>query len=140
MHRHQPSMLGALALLIGVLASATTIAGTIVLEGISVPIANAGSNREGEVGDRIILDGRMSYAPASPQKPLAYVWSQLSGPATVTLTGVTTVSPSFTPSVPGLYVFSLVVWDNNVSSQPSTVQVNVLPADGGCLGCNPFSK
>ncbi|WP_410054186.1 PKD domain-containing protein [Cupriavidus sp. BIC8F] len=116
------------------------MAGTIVLEGLSVPIANAGANREGEVGDLVVLDGRRSYAPASPQKPLSYVWSQLSGPATVTLTGVTTVSPSLTPSVPGVYVFSLVVSDDNVRSTPSTVQVNVLPADGGCLGCNPFSK
>ena len=139
MQQLQP-LLGALALVIGVLMSVATIAGTIVLEGISVPIANAGSNGEGEVGDRIILDGRKSYAPASPQKPLAYVWSQLSGPATVTLTGVTTVSPSFTPSVPGVYVFSLVVRSDSVWSTQSTVQVNVLPVDGGCLGCNPFSK
>jgi len=117
-----------------------TAAGATVLEGTSVPIANAGPNREAEAGDLIVLDGKKSYAPKAPEKRLTYFWSQVSGPATVKLAGATTVSPSFTPTVPGLYVFSLVVRDDIISSLPSAVQVNVLPAERGCLGCNPFSK
>lgn len=105
-----------------------------------IPIADAGPNRGGEVGDLIILNGRRSYDPDTPPKPLTYLWSQVSGPTTVTLAGATTVSPSFTPSVPGLYVFSLVVRADISSSLRSTVQVNVRPAPSGCLGCNPFSE
>jgi len=113
---------------------AGTVAGAPVLEGTSVPIANAGPNREAEAGDLIVLDGKKSYAPIAPRKPLTYFWSQVSGPATVKLAGATTVSPSFTPTVPGVYVFSLVVRDDVNSSLPSTVQVNILPEERGCLG------
>ncbi|WP_437437731.1 PKD domain-containing protein [Trinickia violacea] len=70
---------------------------------------------------------------------MTYLWTQVSGPATVTLTGASMATPSFKPTVVGVYVFSLVVSDGVSSSKPATVKVYFEPANS-CAHCNPMTK
>ncbi len=57
------------------------------------------------------------------------VWSQDEGPSTATITNGTTISPTFSALVEGLYTFRLVATDNDNASTAGTVNVRVHPAD-----------
>jgi pimeloyl-ACP methyl ester carboxylesterase len=86
------------------------------------PIANAGSDQTVVVNTQIILDGTGSFDPDGGPDPLAYEWLQIGGPV-VTLTNPTAATPSFTLSVPGTYVFSLVVRDGVADSAADAVTI-----------------
>jgi hypothetical protein len=79
-----------------------------VIGGAFVPIdivANAGPDQIVQQGATVSLDGTGSTGAVS-----GWAWTQLSGPATVTLAGADTATPSFTaPASPGNYVFELTV-------------------------------
>ncbi|MGZ8217727.1 PKD domain-containing protein [Methylomagnum sp.] len=85
------------------------------------PVANAGPDRAVVVGNVVSLDGGGSADPDNG--PLAFVWSQTAGPASVTLANI--AQPSFTPTVPGSYVFSLAINDSDLTSAADTVTVVV---------------
>jgi hypothetical protein len=89
----------------------------------TAPVANAGPNQSVTAGDLVTLTGAGSTD--SNGNPLTYAWTLTSKPAlsTATLTGATTVSPTFTADLAGTYVASLVVNDGTVNSSPSTVTV-----------------
>ncbi len=88
------------------------------------PKANAGVDLSVYSGQSVQLDGSASSDPNGT--PVTYAWSQVgSSPAAVTLSGATAARPSFTPTVPGTYEFSLVVSDGVLSSTPDTVKVVV---------------
>jgi len=65
--------------------------------------------------------------------PLSYLWTQTSGPVTVSLSGATTLSASFTaPATSGRYIFRLAVTDGTGSPNATTtadvgVEANVAP-------------
>ncbi len=84
---------------------------------------NAGPNQAVTAGDLVTLTGAGSTD--SNGNPLTYAWTLTSKPAgsTATLTGATTVNPTFTADLAGEYVASLVVNDGVVNSSPSTVTV-----------------
>jgi hypothetical protein len=88
-----------------------------------VPIADAGKRQRGRPGMEIFLDGSASYDP-DPGDTITYSWSQVEGPL-VTLYGPDTVTPSFTPSNGGRYVFELRVTDGKDRSSPDRVSVQV---------------
>jgi hypothetical protein len=87
-----------------------------------VPIADAGGDLRGCVGQRFCPDGSGSYDPDGDT--LSYIWSQTDGPL-VTLEGHDTPSPCFVPSVRGKYTFVLIVSDGEVQSAPASVTVRV---------------
>lgn len=91
------------------------------------PVANAGPNQTVTVGTLVTLDGTASFDPDNGPSPLTFSWTQTSGPA-VALTGANTAMPSFTPTVAGTYVFSLVVNDGADNSAPSSVTITVVPS------------
>jgi hypothetical protein len=118
--------------LVFVLASALSGCGgggaTVVVPGPGdfVPHADAGADAVGRVGTLVALDGTASRDPEGSS--LTFRWTQVSGPTAVTLSSGAAVQPTFTPTVPGTYVFSLVVEDGATleSSPPATVDVVVI--------------
>ncbi|MEE8471227.1 MAG: Ig-like domain-containing protein, partial [Dehalococcoidia bacterium] len=58
---------------------------------------------------------------------LGYAWTQTGGDG-IALSDFTAVEPAFTPTVAGIYDFSLVVSDGILSSAPDTVSISVNPA------------
>lgn len=116
--------------------SATATDGVVVsvrsASGNVPPIADAGTDRNVNQGERVILDGTGSGDSDHGPAPLVYGWSQDSGPAVV-LDGADTAQPAFTASQPGEYQFRLSVSDSQESSSASVrVLVNARPlADAG---------
>ena len=89
------------------------------------PVADAGTGQTVRPGATVTLNGSLSSDPDSD--PLQFMWTQLSGP-TVSLTGASTSTPSFTaPNVfsPTTLVFRLAVSDGLAASVPSDVPVTV---------------
>ena len=89
------------------------------------PIANAGSNQTVTVGTLVTLNGNGSSDPNTPPLALTYHWTQTSGPS-ATLTGANTATPSFTPTLAGSYVFSLVVNNGVLDSSAASVTITVV--------------
>lgn len=89
----------------------------------STPVANAGPNQSVKTGALITLDGAGSTDPNGDA--LTYSWSFSSRPngSAAVLTNPTTLNPTFTPDVDGLYTAALVVSDGTASSPPDTVSI-----------------
>jgi hypothetical protein len=100
---------------------------TVTVTVVQAPIANAGGNQSAVVGTLVTLNGTASSDPNTPALPLTYQWTQTSGPA-VTLNGANTATPSFTPTVAGTYVFSLIVNNGLTGSTPATATITVTPS------------
>ncbi|MBF0190919.1 MAG: hypothetical protein HQL99_07170 [Magnetococcales bacterium] len=95
----------------------------------NAPVANAGSAQTVAAGSVVTLDG--SGSQDTDSDALTYTWTQTS-PATsvVTLSSISASKPTFTPTVSGSYVFSLVVNDgtqNSTNSATVTITVNTRP-------------
>ncbi|MBW8888274.1 MAG: S8 family serine peptidase [Fibrobacteres bacterium] len=84
------------------------------------PVADAGPDRTLLPNHSTYLDGGASSDPDGYPQPLAYVWAQISGPA-VALANANSVLASFTPTVPGTYVFRLTVADGSAASYDDIV-------------------
>lgn len=98
----------------------------ILMNANSPPVANAGINQEGYIGDTIILNGSASTDPDGDE--LTYLWSITAAPAgsTAILNGATTAQPSFVIDQHGSYTLQLIVNDGEFDSEPSAVTVTVL--------------
>ncbi|ULA64753.1 MAG: hypothetical protein LZF86_190046 [Nitrospira sp.] len=92
----------------------------------AAPLANAGRDLNVLANTLVTLDGSGSHDPNSGQT-LAYQWTLLSAPlgSSAALTNATTVAPTFTPTVNGLYLMQLIVSDGVVDSAPSVVLLTV---------------
>jgi hypothetical protein len=102
---------------------------------LTQPIANAGPSQTVSEGVAVTLSGSASAAGSTITTPpgtinqgtiIAYSWSQVRG-VPVTLSGATTVSPTFTaPTTTATLVFSLTVTDSlGLTSAPATVIIQV---------------
>ncbi len=90
------------------------------------PAADAGPDQTVSVGALVTLNGSGSSDPDG-NLPLSYTWTQTGGP-TVTLSGATTATPSFTPTTTGVYTFTLVVTDSlGLASAPDSTVITVPP-------------
>jgi hypothetical protein len=98
---------------------------SIVTENVA-PVARAGADQTGRIGQAIALDG--SGSSDVDGDPLTYRWAFTVRPdgSTATLTGTTSVAASFTPDLPGEYVVQLVVSDGVLSSAPDTVTISTI--------------
>lgn len=87
------------------------------------PVADAGPDATAFRSSLVRLNGSASVDANGD--PLAYNWTQLAGPATVTLSDPTTSVASFVPTMLGVYVFRLTVTDPSGLSSSDTVSVTV---------------
>ncbi len=99
----------------------------------AAPVADAGAPQTVNPGASVTLDGSGSYDPNGDA--LTYQWTQTGG-VTVTLSGATTVSPTFTaPAASGMLIFTLTVTDTGGLTDTATTTVtvpNIAPtADAG---------
>ena len=105
--------------------SVNSVASSVsVISSNTAPVANAGPAQNVLTGSLVTLNG--SGSSDANGDPLSYVWAITSKPAgsTATLSGPTTVSPTFTPDKAGDYTASLTVNDGATSSAaPSTVEI-----------------
>jgi hypothetical protein len=90
------------------------------------PVAQAGADQSGQVGQTVTLDG--SGSSDVDGDALTYQWSLLSKPlgSTATLVSPTSVTPSLTLDRTGTYVVQLYVKDGHTSSVPDTVVISTL--------------
>jgi hypothetical protein len=87
------------------------------------PVANAGVEQTVRVGDTVTVSG--SGSTDANGDDLTYLWTWTSNPGNAILTGASTVSPSFTPSLAGIYVLTLTVTDGKGGSHVARVLINV---------------
>jgi hypothetical protein len=87
------------------------------------PVADAGPEQTVRVGVAVQLSG--SKSSDANGDALTYSWTWTSNPSNATLTGGNTVSPSFTPTVAGIYVLTLTVMDGKGGSHVARVLINV---------------
>jgi len=94
--------------------------------GNRAPVADAGADQTGFVGDVITLDG--SASTDADGDPLAFSWTVDSAPAgsTSVPSDPTAVNPTFALDRPGTWVLTLVVDDGLATSAPATVQLTTL--------------
>src|SRR6185436_2752278 len=92
----------------------------------SAPVANAGADQSGYVGQTVTLDG--SGSTDVDGNALSYVWALTSRPAgsAAAVSDPTAVTPTFVLDRSGVYVAQLIVNDGTVSSPADTVTVTTL--------------
>ncbi|MDQ2719853.1 MAG: T9SS type A sorting domain-containing protein [Bacteroidota bacterium] len=87
------------------------------------PVANAGP--DGSITLPVNTYQLEGSGTSSTGTIIGYNWTQVSGPTESAITASNSASTSITGMIPGIYVFQLMVTDNNGSTGVSTVQINV---------------
>lgn len=90
------------------------------------PTANAGADKTTTLpADSMELYGSGTDPDGTV---VAYIWTQMSGPSTATITSSKSSSATVRGLIPGNYVFQLTVKDNEGETATDTVRINVNPA------------
>lgn len=95
----------------------------------SRPVADAGADQNGIVGDTIFLDGNGSSD--ADNDPLSYLWALTASPdgSVAALTDTTSAIASLVPDLSGMYIGQLTVNDGFQDSDPDTAKVTIEVAD-----------
>ncbi|MCW9017511.1 MAG: PKD domain-containing protein, partial [Kangiellaceae bacterium] len=90
------------------------------------PLAVAGPDQDGYVGDTFEFDGSACSDPDGD--PLTYKWTVKSGPSDsqAIIEDYTRVNPTFVPDRIGSYIIELVVNDGELDSEPDSLVVEVV--------------
>ena len=95
----------------------------------TAPIANAGPGQTVTTGTTVTLNG--SGSSDTDGNPLTYLWSLVSSPSgsSPTLTGPTTVRPTFLADRAGQYIVQLIVNDGVSNSTAARVTITTTPGN-----------
>jgi len=107
---------------VAVVDSSQTVSPDTTVAGL--PVADAGADQRGLVGQNVILNGGSSRSLDGG--PISYGWRLIAIPAgsNSVLQGADTVSPQFIPDQAGIYTAELTVVDaKNIASKPVSVSV-----------------
>jgi hypothetical protein len=107
----------------GILSSEPSMTTVTASSANLAPVANAGPEQTVRVGDLVRLSG--SASTDANGDALNYLWTWTANPGNAVLSGALTVSPSFTPSVAGIYVLTLTVNDGKGGTHVARVLINV---------------
>src|ERR1044072_3513907 len=102
-----------------------------------VPVAEAGASKIILLTDSAVLAGSGSD---SDGRVVAYLWSQVSGPAASTIVSPGSASSAVKFTVKGNYMFQLMVTDNKGATGVDTVKVTVNQATNGTLTLQPANN
>ena len=99
-----------------------------------VPVADAGDNQAGVVGDTVALDGRGSSDANGD--PLTYSWGLSTKPegSLAAIADPTAAVTGFTPDLEGTYVATLVVNDGIADSAPESAEIVVVSVKDATTG------
>jgi hypothetical protein len=97
------------------------------IEGNKIPVSNAGPSRTITLPDTVVVNGSGTDVDG---KVVAYLWSQVSGPAPSTITNPGTTSTGIKFTDPGTYVFQLLVVDDKGATGVDTATIVVKPYPG----------
>jgi Secretion system C-terminal sorting domain/Domain of unknown function (DUF4832)/PKD domain/Bacterial Ig domain len=98
---------------------------TVVTAAVQPPVANAGADQTITLPvNSVTIDGSGSSAPSG--SITSYAWTEKSGPSSVSLSN--TAQNNLTNLKAGVYVFSLIVTDNNAATGSDSVKITVNPA------------
>lgn len=107
------------------LSSADTVIFTVYPA--PVPTANAGNDITLTLpANSTNLDGTASTTPGGGA--LQYAWTKISGPATFTITGENTATPTLSGLIQGVYQFRLTVTNAAGTTSSDLIDITVLPA------------
>ena len=84
-----------------------------------IPVAEAGSDQTVDAGERVALDGSLSYDPDSGPQALSYLWEVASRPenSLATVINNNNVLAFIEPDLAGLYTLRLVVSDGQATDE-----------------------
>ena len=102
-----------------------------------VPVADAGASKTVLLTDSAVLTGTGSDADGNV---VAYLWSQVSGPAASTIVNPGSASTAVKFSIKGSYIFQLMVTDDKGATGVDTVKVTVNQATNGTLTLQPVNN
>lgn len=99
---------------------------TVVCDGNTPPVANAGPDQEVQQGTTALLSGAGSYDLEDDL--LTYNWRVVRQPegSAVALSDASAISPTFAPVTLGEYEFELIVSDGEANSQPDSVIITAV--------------
>lgn len=102
-----------------------------------VPVAEAGSPKNITLPDSAVVTGSGTDADG---KVVAYLWSQVSGPATSSIVNPGSTSTGIKFNTAGTYLFQLMVTDDKGATGVDTVSVVVNPAAAKTLTLQPANN
>ncbi len=102
-----------------------------------VPVAEAGASKTVLMTDSVVVSGTGSDEDGTV---VAYLWSQVAGPAASTIVSPGSATTAVKFAVKGNYIFQLMVTDNKGATGVDTVAITVNQATNGTLTLQPFNN
>lgn len=102
-----------------------------------VPVADAGTSKIVLLTDSAVLTGSGSDTDGNV---VAYLWSQVSGPASSTIVSPGSAATAVKFALKGSYIFQLMVTDNKGATGVDTVKITVNQATNGTLSLQPVNN
>ena len=106
-------------------SATATVYVTVNAAPVVIPVASVGTNISITLPvNSATLDGSASYNPGGGT--LTYAWTEISGPATYTITSPSAATTTVTGLVKGIYQFQLLVTNSQGNTAVATISVTVI--------------